>query len=153
MKKYCINLAMLLLFGLFIVSCSKEIENKNNSLSSSEFKTTKTFVYNDQEFELLFDKDNNIIPTEESDLLTQSISNKPNIVGFSLLGFEGEKTYFFDSEMEGYKYYEDNVDKHIGRKLQIGHATNLLRDKLMNTYGVNLDYNNPQVYADAKNGI
>lgn len=86
-------------------------------------------------------------------MLENEVAHETDLTAFSFSGKDQHKQYLFSSEMAGYKYIEDHIDKSTGRQLQVEHATNLLRDKLLQQYGAPVDYKNPQIYATAKAGI
>lgn len=154
MLHYRTHLAGLLLLILFLVSCSKESKIEEQASTTIDNSTRTAFFYEGRKYNLLFDNKGLLIPTEESELFQKTIDGKTGMAEFIFLDGEKDAIYLFDSEMEGYKYYEDNFDKRIGRDFQVGHATNLLRDKLYEKYGnIDFDYSNPLIYADAKAGI
>lgn len=61
--------------------------------------------------------------------------------------------FYFDSEFEGYDYYEQQVDALLGRRFKNALRIDELRDQLMATYGMPLDFRNPALYAAAHAGI
>jgi hypothetical protein len=164
MKNYLI-LAITWLLGICVIgSCSKECEhapilsteptNATKTSKSTVTTANKTFIYKEQKYTILLDAQGDYIPTEESDALQQAIAQAPDLTAFVFLGKLGNHTYLFDTELEGYKYSENHIDQRSGRLLQIVHATNLLRDRLIEQYGLPpLDYNDPAIKAAAALGI
>lgn len=137
----------------FMNSCSEKQRSEEKGVQTENYKTI-TYVYNGNEYAIKIDEKRNLIPTEESECLQNLLSQQSDATSFSF-GFNPEKKVFiFNSEMDGYKYIEENKDKELGRKFQVAHATNLLRDELIKKYGTpDIDYTNPQIYTEALAGI
>lgn len=152
MKHSILNSIVLFLCSLLIFSCSKEQEVRDTQSQISKNTTEKVFVYNEKEYKILFDKNEQFIPNEESTLLESLVAEQSDVTAFSFSSRE-EETHLFNSEMEGYKYYEEHIDQKVGRQFQVGHATDLLRDQLIERYGVDINYNDPQIYAEVKTAI
>lgn len=153
MKHSILNATTLLLCSFLVFSCSKEQELQETQNQISENTTEKIFVYNQKEYKILFDKNEHFIPNEQSALLESSVAEEADLTAFSFSSKEGGTIHLFDSEMEGYKYYEENIDKKVGRQFQVGHATDLLRDELIAQHGVDINYDDPQIYAYTKAAI
>lgn len=153
MKHPILNAAVLLLCSLLILSCSKEREIQEIKTQIDESTREKIFVYNQKEYKILFDEKEHFIPNEQSTLLENLVAEQSDVTAFSFSSREGAKTHLFNSEMEGYKYYEEYIDEKAGRQFQVGHATNLLRDNLIEQYGVDINYDDPQIYAYTKAAI
>ncbi|WMX12865.1 MULTISPECIES: hypothetical protein [unclassified Aureispira] len=151
MKHSILMVALMLLFSL-VISCSKQKEAEETQNQISQNTIERTFVYNQKEYKILFGKEEHFIPNEESALLESLVAEQSDVVAFSFSGRE-KKIHLFNSEMEGYKYYEEHIDEKVGRQFQVGHATNLLRDQLIARYGVDINYNDPQIYAETKAAI
>ncbi len=61
--------------------------------------------------------------------------------------------FLFDDDFEGLDYIEQHSDALIGRKLKHAHRIDELRDRLMATYGMPLDFDNPALVAMAQAGV
>ena len=153
MKHSIMNATILLLCAFLTISCSKEQEIQETQSQIAESTREKIFVYNQKEYKILFDKKEHFIPNEQSALLEKLVIEQSDVTAFLFSGREEAKTHLFNSEMEGYKYYEEYIDEKVGRQFQVGHATNLLRDQLIGQYGVDINYDDPQIYAYTKAAI
>lgn len=152
MKCYRIDAVIMLLFVFLIVSCSKETDIKQQ-VEFSEPTTKKTFVYDGKEYTLVFNEKGGLVPTKDSELLENLVANEKDATTFTFGQGNYDKLFLFNSEMEGYKYFEEHIDQKIGRKLQLGCAISLLRDQLIAEYGTDLDYTNSALYNKAKQGV
>lgn len=159
MKNHSIKAVVLLLSICAVISCSKEKVMEQTAASTPQEltkkgTTEKVFVYQEQDYLILFDNNGDYIPTAASDALQRAIATAADLTAFSFSSKGENKTHLFDSEMEGYKYGETHIDQRSGRQLQVGHATNLLRDQLIQKYGSPpIDYTNPIIKAEAEAGV
>ncbi|MGH1339370.1 MAG: hypothetical protein ACRBFS_24840, partial [Aureispira sp.] len=164
MKNYSIKFSLIIVLFYTAIACSKEQEleitsstvpimpTKNNPLTKQA--ATKIFVYQKKEYHLLFDTRNDGIPTKASTELERAVAHTTDLTAFTFLGKDSDKTYLFDTEMQGYQYIETHIDQSSGRQLQVGHATDFLRDQLIAKYGAPpIDYTNPIIRAEAQDGI
>ncbi|MGH1335802.1 MAG: hypothetical protein ACRBFS_06710 [Aureispira sp.] len=79
---------------------------------------------------------------EGADLVPIIFSNQPQ-----------NHIFYFDSEFEGHDYVERHFDALLGRKFKHALRIEELRDQLITTYGLPLNYRNPILYAAAHTGI
>ncbi len=160
-QKSPLNYALLAMLMLCLHACSKEVNTDIQTLETPEAEAVErpaisatTYIYKEKTYKVNIDKEGNPIETEESEALRELLSNQSDATSFSFGTNTQETVYIFDSEMDGYKYIEEKQDKRLGRKLQVGHATDLLRDQLIAKYGSeDLDYSNPLIYEEARKGI
>lgn len=152
MKKLFYGIVLLL---FFTVSCDKkeiEVDKSQIIVESKKEASSIAYYYNNTEYIIELDNERNLIESDASATLKQLIDQNPNLSSFQF-GANMDKVFMFNSEMEGYKYVEENIDKALGRKFQVGHATNLLRDHLISKYGADIDYSNTTIYSEAKKGV
>lgn len=76
-----------------------------------------------------------------------------NLTPFLFSAHPENHLYYFDSEFEGYDYYEKNVNALLGRRFKNALRIEELREQLIAEYGAPLDYRNPALYAAAHAGI
>ncbi len=147
----------MLLLALSIASCSKNQKlDSDDQISIKELEKVDhyvTYIYQGTKYKTQVSEDGVLLPDEQSRALEKAVGTRET-VSFSFSSQPEHHVFLFHSEMEGYKYMEKNDDRKLARQFQVSHATNLLRDQLINKYGIeNLDFNNPQISQEAKAGV
>lgn len=146
---------------LVVSSCTKKealiiTENEQGVETSSRNNTPDiVYVYNDIEYPLYYeDKENKIIRQDETTkALDDLVNEKGGFVTFHFPDKPKNYHYWFDTEFDGYDYIEKNSDALIGRKFKYAHRIEQLKDRLVDQYGNEIDYNNPTIREEAIKAI
>lgn len=147
-------------FILISLSCSKERiiasqEQHANPIIKNTVPSDADVVYYYKEvaYPLHFQEGStqDFIKDENYDALLTAAQNATGVFTYSDLP---KKWYFlFDTEYDGYDYMEKNGHALIGRKFKLSYRIDQLREALISSYGLPLDFTNTNLIADARMGI